>query len=131
MTVGLRPQPHGLNFPSWPSAAGLWEPVSNCPGGLVWAGTSPRKWCAQWLQRKKPALLGSLGAFLENPCPIQGSRIPPILPSSSLGWKLVLLSLSCSQLHSHCPNPEQVLGKCLMKLWLEDSAMLTLCGQSL
>lgn len=56
-------------------------------------------------QRRHPDLLRSLGGFcfVEDPCP---SALAVGLYSSGL----------CPQLHPHCPNPEQVLGKCLMKL---------------
>lgn len=70
-------------------------------------------------QRRHPALLRSLGGFcfLEDPC-------PSVLAGG-------LYSGLCPQLHPHCPNPEQVLGKCLMKLWLKGSTVLTLDGQGL
>lgn len=73
------------------------------------------------VQRRHPALLRSLGGFcfLEDPC-----------PPSALAVGLYASGL-CPQLHPHCPNSEQVLGKCLVKLWLEGSAVLTLGGQGL
>ena len=82
----------------------------NSPGGAGLGRDEPRK---MWVSGSCRG--GSLICLGPGVVLLPGSCRPPVL-LSSFGWKLVVLRLSCSQLHPYWPNPEQVLRKCLMNL---------------
>lgn len=86
--------------------------------------------CGDPHPRRQPVLLRSLGGFFwMAPGPFKEVEDHLSLPFSSLGWKLVFLRPVIHSCIPIVPTLSRGLANILMKLWLEDSAVLTVQGQ--